>query len=438
MSWKSWTTVKPVNLHLAHSWGGGLGHWVTQFTDNDGYSENLLLESFGPLDCYGIGLRLKRPRNDEVLGSWVLRDPICDCRACHTEYAAIIEEICAKLAVRHIYLSSLIGHAYEVFRLGLPITMIYHDYSSYCPGLFTYRDGICTTCTADDLHLCRSSNISHPPKNSPQYYLELRDAFFEAVAGADIRYVSPSRSVPVNLSRLDSRFAALDFTIIEHGIGFRKQDCFGGAEDGRRLRVGMLGYLLWYKGLEQMRQLFDTARTVVDFYFIGAHDGGVEFADRWGSTFIHYYTLHELPAILEQCRLDLILFLPLVPESFSYTLSEAWCFCIPPASQPVGALADRIVDGRNGFLFGFEQDALIELLLYADRERDQLRQVATHLRTLPVRSTLDAINDYYQLRADLPALLDQPLDQAMASWKQGLPMASALDQLGSGEHPGQE
>lgn len=416
MSSKTWSSTKPVNLHLAHSWGGGLGHWVTQFTEADSYSDNLVLESFGTIECYGIGLRLRRPKSGEVIDSWVLRHPICDCRGFHAEHAAIMEAICTQHEVKHLYISSLIGQSYEVFRLGVPITMIYHDYSSYCPRLFAYRDGICATCDADDLHLCRSSNISHPPKNSPLFYLQLRDLFFEAIATADIRHVCPAHSVAANLSRLDARFESFDFKLIEHGLSFQKRDCFGGAEDGRRLRVGMLGFLLWHKGKRQIHALFEKARTVADFIFIGAHDGGKEFADRWGSTFIHCYAQSDLPEILASCQLDLVLFLPLVPETFSYTLSEAWCFCIPPAARPVGALGDRIIHGTNGFFCGNEHDAPINFLLFADRERDQLRRVAANLRTQPVRSVFDAIRDYYLLRPDFPALLSKPLDQALETW----------------------
>jgi glycosyltransferase involved in cell wall biosynthesis len=420
MSCKPCTTCKPVNLHLAHSWGGGLGSWVKQFADADVYSENLILESFGPLECYGIGLRLRHARSGELIDSWVLQDPITDCRSFHSEQAAILEKICCDLSIDHIYVSSLIGHSYEVFRRGVPVTMVYHDYSAYCPGLFIYRDGICTTCNADDLRLCRSSNISHPPKNSPQYYLELRDQLFKAIGDAKVCHISPSRSVPVNLSRLEPRFKSFDFNIIEHGIRLHRQDFFGGADDGRRLRVGMLGNLLWYKGLEQMLEHFDTARTIVDLHFIGAHDAGAGLAERWGSIYIHEYSQNELPEILDRYRLDLILFLPLVPESFSYTLSEAWCFCIPPASLPVGALADRITDGINGFHLGRERHALIDFLLSVNRERDRLRKVAANLREQPVRTVDDAIKDYYRLRHDYPRLLNRSLDRAEIMWQEEL------------------
>ena len=332
---RSWSSVKPTNLHLAHSWGGGLGRWIESFVAADRYAENLVFESRGTLECYGLSYCLRHPKSGRTLNSWVLSQPISEVRASHDEYAAILAEICADFAVDHVYISSFIGHAYDALRLGVPATMIYHDYSTYCPALYIFRDSVCKTCTLDDLRLCKEVS-HHRPKNSPHYYPKLREAFFAAVEAADIRHVAPSHSVPRHLAELDAHFAAYDFTIIEHGITFSRRDCFGGAEEGRRLRVGILGYLNWNKGLEIVRRTFDTLRLIADVHFIGAHDAGSEFVGRWGSAYVHEYEHGDLPKILQQRQLDLALFLPIVPESFCYTLSEAWSCCLPP-----GSAADR-------------------------------------------------------------------------------------------------
>lgn len=199
---------------------------------------------------------------------------------------------------------------------------------------------------------------------------------------------------------LDARFEAFDFHIIEHGISYSKRYCFGGAEEGRRLRVGLLGTLGWNKGSDLLRRSFEIWRAIVDFHLVGAHDAGAEYGERWGSHCVHHYAGNELPSLLDQQKLDMILSLHLVPETFSLTLSEAWCFCIPPAAGRLGAHADRIDHGKDGFLFDLSQSAITDLLLYVDRERQKLRRVAGHLRRKPVRTAADAVNDYYRLRSD--------------------------------------
>ena len=103
-----------------------------------------------------------------------------------------------------------------------------------------------------------------------------------------------------------------------------------------------------------------------------------------------------------------------MPETFSYTLSEAWCFCIPPAARRLGALAERIQSRVDGFLFDVRDEAAIDFLLWADRERQELRQVARRLRSVAVRSVQDAVIDYYRLRADYFPLIQRSLESQLA------------------------
>ena len=405
------SSLRPTNLHLSHLWGGGTETWVADFAAADGFSDNLVLQSLGSYECYGISLRLIHAVSATVLGTWVLRHPISEVRAAHPEYADILAAVCEEFDIGHIYVSSVIGHALDVFHLGVPCTKIYHDYFPYCPAFFITRDGLCTSCGEEDLRLCKNWDTSHRPKNSPGYYKDLRDALLNATVGA--RHVSPSRGLPGNLRTLDSRWEKVYFDIIEHGIVHRKQDFFGGAEEDRRLRVGLLGLLGWNKGREVVRRSFETMRAIVDLHIIGGAEAGAEYEARWGASFVHHYAQDELPAILEQHRLDLVIFLSQVPETFSYTLSEAWCFCIPPAALRVGAHAERIEEGVDGFFFEPGVDAVVEFLLWADRERDELRRVARRLREKPVRSVEEAVCDYYCLRTDYMGELDRRLEHAL-------------------------
>ena len=405
--------LRPTNLHLSHFWGGGTEAWVEDFAAADELSNNLVLQSLGSYECYGIRFRLLHVNRGQLLGEWVLQHPISEVSGEHSEYAALLRQICQDFEIDHIYVSSLIGHSCDIFRLGIACTKVYHDYFPYCPAFFITRDGLCTSCGQDELEECKEWDTSHRPKSSPSYYASLRETFFDAVAAGDVRHVSPSRSVPDNLRRLDRRWRDIKFEIIEHGISHNRVDAFGGAEDGRRLRVGLLGLLGWNKGREIVREKFDILRTIADIHILGAEEAGAEYEGRWGASFVHHYEKAYLAELLTHRRLDLLLFLSQVPETFSYTLSEAWCFCIPPAARRIGAQAERIEEGRNGFLFGLEDDAVVDFLLWADRERNELRRLAARLREKPIRTVKEAICDYYRLRPDYTRQLRSRLAQAV-------------------------
>ena len=420
MNTQVWPSGRPTNLHIAHSWGGGLAVWVKDFCEADEFSENIVLESFGSASCYGIGLRLRHPKSGTILDSWVLQDPISEVRVSHSEHAEILQKICQHYGVDHIYISSLIGQSLAAFKLNIAVTVIYHDYFPYCAAFFLTRETQCTSCSLDDLKLCKSISTDLRPKHLPSYYPRFRDAYFEALAGACVSHVAPSHSVPGNLRRVDSRFEAFRFSIIEHGIPFRSIDTFGGAEDNRRLRVGVLGYLDWHKGLGILERCFDIARAITDLYFIGTHDPTSGLVARWGAHYIHDYEREKLPDILGRCRLDLALFLPLVPESFSYTLSEVQCFCIPPLARRIGAHGERIENGSDGFLFDVGDEDLVDSLLYLDRSRDELRAVAARLQGKPVRTVTDAVGDYYSMREGSSEPRSGRSEAAVQSRQQGL------------------
>jgi glycosyltransferase involved in cell wall biosynthesis len=400
---------QPLNLHLTHAWGGGIEVWSAGFAAADPFSRNLVLRSFGTSECYGLGLRLGDLTTGAELGSWVLADPVAEVRSEHAEYRVLLEALCAEHRVGHLYVSSLVGHTLEIFRLGLPCTRIYHDYFPFCPAIFITRDHVCDRCGPEELELCRGLSSGLRPKASPAYHVQLREDLFAAESAASIIHVAPSHGVPRNLRRLDGRYAGVRFEIVEHGIAHRPVDCFGGAPEGRRLRVGLLGKLQWHKGSEILRRNFDLWRSIVDLFLIGAGEEGAEYVSRWGARVIDSYGQEQLPALLERLRLDLLLLLPVVPETFCYTLSEAWCFGIPPTSRRLGALSERITHGVDGFLLGLEEDAVTDFLWRIDRDREPLREVARHLRNRRVRSVEEEVMDYYRLRGDVLEVVDRRL-----------------------------
>ena len=57
-----------------------------------------------------------------------------------------------------------------------------------------------------------------------------------------------------------------------------------------------------------------------------------------------------LPALVARIAPDAALLLPTVAETFSYTLSELRSLGVPVIATRVGALAERIRDGIDGFL----------------------------------------------------------------------------------------
>ena len=60
------------------------------------------------------------------------------------------------------------------------------------------------------------------------------------------------------------------------------------------------------------------------------------------------YRRHDLPQILAEVRVDLVLLVSPWPETYSYTLSEAWRQGLPVVGSELGAIGERISTHGGG------------------------------------------------------------------------------------------
>ena len=362
------------------------------------------MESVGSASCYGLELEMRDARDGGVHSRWALDPPIAEQNSEHRGYREILERCTREFSIERIVVSTLLGHSLETLRTELPTTFVYHDSATFCPALFAtrWRPGVaaweeCRSCPAEHLRECVSRHPGHRPLNRAAFYEWMRDEFFSVATREDLIHVAPTRGLPDRLRRLDPRFSSVPFQVVEHGIDLPRRDCFGGAEEGRRLRIGMLGSLTWNKGRKAVLDSFERLRLVADLYFLGAHEGADPLVGRRDVTVLHAYDPDELPAILETVGLDAMLFLPVVPESFSFTLSESWGHGIPVLARKIGAHAERIEDGHTGFLFDDDTE-LLDVVLRLDRDRSSLRRVAGEIANRPLRTSAEATRELMDLR----------------------------------------
>ena len=391
---------RATNLHISHSWGGGIHRWVHDFCSFDRECDNLVLESLGTRECYGVGFRLVEGASRRELQRWVLKYPISETRVEHQEYRTIVETICNHYDIGHIYLSCLVGHSLDIFNLGLPVTKIHHDYYPYCPNIYTYFGRPCAGCDLEEFTDCLKNNPVDFANNkcSIGYWLGLREAYVEALSRPEVDHVCPSDNVMTNLEKLDGRLGRLPLTVIPHGINLTKKYSFGGAEEGRKLRVAILGTQHIVKGMKLLEKAFDRARLVADFTFLGGGPEGTSFMSRYGVRYIERYEHSDLGNLLHEGAFDLALFTSTFPETFCYTLSEVRAHSIPPSARAVGSFLDRIDDGEDGFLIGPDSEDIIDFLLKVDADRSLLQEVSSRLETAPVRPVEAMVDDYYELR----------------------------------------
>jgi len=389
--------LRPVQLHITHSWGGGLGKWVQDMCEADSARHNLVLRSIGTWGCFGQRIVLYAgPEMASPLREWPLDLPIRSVAQAHHQYRQILAEIIRDFDVKVLLISSLIGHALDALDTVLPTLVCAHDYFPFCPALVIRFDGVCTQCDISRLASCFSTNpLNRFFKDTDERdWQAVRHRYIVLMQRPGIRLAAPSASVIDHLRMLVPELAHLPASVVENGMDLPPPPRF---EPGGRLTLVVLGSLAPHKGADLLFEALEALTAYADLHLIGCGEEGSRFHGLSGVTCVPAYRHTELPELLGRIQPHAGLLLSIVPETFSYTLSELWAFGIPPIATRLGAFADRIQQGRNGWLIDPTPTALLETLRTLDADRHALAHVRSVISQMHVTTRRDMVNAYHQL-----------------------------------------
>ncbi|MGQ9750887.1 glycosyltransferase [Desulfosoma sp.] len=398
--------IRPTQLHVAHSWGGGLGQWVEDFLEADKERHNLVLRSIGTWGRFGQRLALYAQDSPIPIREWNLSLPIRATAVSHYEYKHVLREILETFGVEVILVSSVIGHSLDVYRTGLKTIGIFHDFYPICPYLYLYFFGECVQCTENIIQSCFAHNpLPQIFRNvTPSDFLLLRKNFVDTLIAEKIPLVAPSPSVFRNLLRIEPRLAHLERHVIPHGIptdfaseqtGLSTRRSDGG--QGKGLHVLVPGRLSKEKGQSVLLEVIGRLAHPFTFTLLGCGEDGALFKTFPNVTIVSHYRRKDLPMIAKQLNPDIGLLASIVPETFSYTLSELWALRIPPVVTTVGSFLDRVQDGVSGWVCEPRADAIVQTLRQLEASPHSIDQVARHLKDMPFRTNVDMVRDYHDL-----------------------------------------
>ncbi|HVH32795.1 MAG TPA: glycosyltransferase, partial [Tahibacter sp.] len=240
----------------------------------------------------------------------------------------------------------------------------------------------------------------------PAHWQQLRDAYVAALLAAPARLVAPSRTALANVLRLAPELSALPARVIAHGIAPFAAVELRAPRDGAPLRLVVPGRVRRGKGAELLSALLPLLPPQVELVLLGAGAEGHDFFGRAGVHVVLNYAREELPQLIASLQPDAALLLPTVAETFSYTLSECWNLGLPVIATRVGALAERISDGVDGFLVAPDAAAVAARIAAFVARRGPDPAVRAALRNHAPRSLALMSANY---AAELPAVASAPI-----------------------------
>lgn len=397
--WVSESQPQPGVLHVMHNWGGGLEQWVRSYCGAEGRVRHLVLKSVGNWGAFGQRLWLHQGGPDgPLLEEHNLGRPIRATETAHARYREILHGLLERHGVDLILVSSLIGHAFELLETDIPTYLVAHDYAPFCPALNISFGELCTACPSPHLASCFRDNPHNRffiNMDAPDW-LPIRERYAAIMSERRLPWVAPSPSVINNLVRLEPRLGLAPAQVIPHGIPPLARLDEARRQGHGKLRLLLLGHLSLNKGksllLEALPQLTELAELVL----LGCGEDGEEFFGRPGVEVIPGFQREELAERVQEIDPDLGLLLSVVPETFSFALSEFWAMGIPVLATATGSFADRIQEADNGFLCRPSATDLVAKVRALVETPELLEQVRARLRQRPVRTLEEMAQDYWR------------------------------------------
>ncbi len=268
-------------------------------------------------------------------------------------------------------------------RLGTGYEVMIHDYFYACPriNMTTEEGAYCGEPDIKGCETCIRTRFSYAGATPVWLWRERAQTFLRGA-----RYVTvPDADVATRMQRY---FPDIAYRTVPHEASFSGAPALGtNAQPGEEVRIGILGALSVIKGAKVVEALAkDAARRALPLKFILIGYSDYPPLER-GLPHLRITGRYEEDGLEDLLRTEAphLLFFPSIwPETYSYTLSYAFRFHIPPVAFSIGAQASRIEAQRFGSVLDLAladnpaalNDALLSIARNAEYTKEELHASA--------------------------------------------------------------
>lgn len=345
------TTARGI-LHVLHGHGGGTEYHVRALIAASAAAFRHYL-----LIAVGEQWRLEEYLEGEVTG-YDFR------RAADESWSDFLGGITARFGVDLIHLHNISGCREAMLTalaaLDIPYGYTVHDLNFACPTItFLAADGrYCHAVTdATACSSCLAAQQEFAAVDINAWRGGHRDLLERAAF-----VIAPSQWAATMLQRY---FREQAVAIIPHGGGNgtpRDDAVYARLElpDDGVPTVAVVGAIGQDKGSRRLERLVELTRqrqARLRWVLIGYLDRSREQVQSEDAVFTQHgpFDSREIGALLSHYRVRLVAYPSAGPETFSYTLSEAWAAGIPAVVPPIGALGERVAATGGGWMLSEDE-----------------------------------------------------------------------------------
>lgn len=351
---------KIYNVHVLHPFDGS--YKINSYFETD---ENEICFSF-PYDSRGIAFY-------------------------NSNYAKLLESIIKSLSISLVHVHHLLGHYFDVAdvckRLNIPLLFSMHDYYCLCPTInMLYHNQECCVGKASDCQKCLKEKVKSNVNFIPEWRYQWKNLFDKADC-----IITPSFSTKCILEQY---YPNLNCLPIEHGIDIKKEKSNLQLNDV--VNIGFVGVMVEHKGLSSVEYLVkNLSSDRIRFHLFGTTESKILKSSK-NMTIHGKYKREKLPELLHKNHIHLVLNLSILPETYSYTLTETIASGIPVLSYNLGAVGERINKYGFGWTIEFKEgnEGLKNKILEIVSDPDEYNQIIQNLNQYDIKSIDKMKNEY--------------------------------------------
>ncbi len=308
------------------------------------------------------------------------------------EYGKMVENIVKAYGISSVHIHHMVNHYFDIgdviqkYNLNSIITL--HDFYSLCPShnLLYCNEKYCMDMAEKDCLNC----LKTTGRASNNIVSEWQLDWNEFLKKFD-RIVVPSEDTK---TKIQAVYNDIEITAIEHGVNSSKSDSKVKIQD--KLRVAFIGVICMHKGGEMIRSLINNANPNIEFHAFGKS----EFEDLEHSTpnyiFHGPYQRENLGNLLRENNINVICFLQIWPETYSYTINEAVSAGVPVLSLDIGAGAERVKKHGLGWIMPKDStcEDIINKLVSIKNDKNEYIDALESVERYAFKTVEEMANEY--------------------------------------------
>lgn len=170
-----------------------------------------------------------------------------------------------------------------------------------------------------------------------------------------------------------------------------------------RLNVAFLGGMVPQKGSQFARAMIPMDQKKINWFVFGDIGDKSLFEIRQNNCFFSgKYKKEELPQLFSDHHIDVVCILPIWPETFCYTVSEAWMNGVPVLGTDMGAVGERIRATGGGWLVKADAgpEEILDKLHQIQSDPDDYRRKKAAVAAMEQKTVAQMCGEYRELYRD--------------------------------------